>query len=199
VDICYLGGVHGLYIVINHLWLTLRRHWGHDLAHPTWYGTALARCITMAALLFSMAIFRADNLHTSWLMIKGLAGLNGVLVPELHLNLWGIGILAAGAPRLGDPGGDHTPAGIVSPGMADLLLGNCLFYAEHPGNHVPGRARPALSLTGSRRDLGLVALAAHTGLGPGVRPLGRHYHTHDGQTQSLLIFSILSDHPCLGL
>jgi len=30
------GGVHGLYIVINHLWLTLRRHWGHDLAHPTW-------------------------------------------------------------------------------------------------------------------------------------------------------------------
>ena len=38
------GGMHGLYIVINHLWLTLRRRWGQDLDHPTWYGTALARC-----------------------------------------------------------------------------------------------------------------------------------------------------------
>jgi len=68
----------------------------------------------MAALLFSMAIFRADNLHTSWLMIKGLAGLNGVLVPELHLNLWGLGflqpVLPAGGSRWGPyPCWDRIP------------------------------------------------------------------------------------------
>jgi alginate O-acetyltransferase complex protein AlgI len=87
------GGLHGLYIVINHLWLSLRRRWGHDLDHPTWYGTIFARCITLSALLFSIAIFRADNLHTAWSMIKGLAGCHGVILPVYHLKAFGLGFL----------------------------------------------------------------------------------------------------------
>jgi alginate O-acetyltransferase complex protein AlgI len=136
------GGVHGLYIVINHLWLTLRRHWGHDLAHPTWYGTALARCITMAALLFSMAIFRANNLHTSWLMIKGLAGLNGVLVPELHLNLWGLGFLQPVLPGWGIQVGTIS---LLGPYPLEWLIFCWLIVSFMPNTQeIMSRAEPAL-------------------------------------------------------
>jgi alginate O-acetyltransferase complex protein AlgI len=84
------GGLHGLYIVINHLWLSWRRRWGHDLTPPTWYGTVCARCLTMAALLVSVAIFRADNLHTAWSMIKGMVGCHGVVLPVYHLRALGL-------------------------------------------------------------------------------------------------------------
>jgi alginate O-acetyltransferase complex protein AlgI len=87
------GGLHGLYIIVNHLWLSLRRRWGQDLDHPTWYGTVLARGLTFAALLASVALIRADSLPSSWLMVKGLAGLHGVLLPETHLRVWGLGFL----------------------------------------------------------------------------------------------------------
>ena len=137
-----MGGLHGLYIVINHLWLTLRRHWGHDLGHTTWYGTALARCITMAALLFSMAIFRADNLHTAWLMIKGLAGLNGVLMPELHLNLWGLEFLK---PVLTGWGIQVGTISLLRPYCLEWLI-FCWFIVSFMPNtqEIMSRAEPAL-------------------------------------------------------
>lgn len=136
------GGMHGLYIVINHIWLRLRRYWGQDLAHPTWYGTAMAQLITFAAFQLSMAIFRADNLKASWVIIKGMAGLNGVLLPELHLNLYGLGFLV---PRLS---GWHIQVGDItllgSYAMEWLIL--CWFIVWFMPNtqEIMSRVEPAL-------------------------------------------------------
>lgn len=87
------GAMHGAYIVINLIWFRLRHYWGHDPRHTTWYGTVVALAITFAAFQVSMAVFRADNLHTTWVLIKGMAGFNGVLLPEGHVNLYGLAFL----------------------------------------------------------------------------------------------------------
>ena len=87
------GGIHGLYLVINLLWRRLQRFVGYELDHPTWYGLALAKLITFVGLLISVAVFRADSLWSSWAIIKGMVGLNGILLPEYHLNLYGLGFL----------------------------------------------------------------------------------------------------------
>jgi D-alanyl-lipoteichoic acid acyltransferase DltB (MBOAT superfamily) len=84
------GSVHGLFIVINHFWHRLRRYWGHNLENPTWYGTALAIALTFTTLSATMALFRADNLNAALIMLKGMAGLHGVVLPSFLLEGWGL-------------------------------------------------------------------------------------------------------------
>jgi alginate O-acetyltransferase complex protein AlgI len=84
------GGVHGCYLLINHLWRTWRRAWGHDFADPTRYGSALARALTFIFLVASMPLFRAGNLKAAMVMLKGMAGFNGILLSSQALKLWGM-------------------------------------------------------------------------------------------------------------
>jgi hypothetical protein len=48
---------------------------------------------TFAAFQVSMAVFRADNFKAAWVLIKGMVGLNGILLPEGHVKLYGLGFL----------------------------------------------------------------------------------------------------------
>ncbi|HEX7390678.1 MAG TPA: MBOAT family O-acyltransferase [Acidiphilium sp.] len=90
------GGLHGLYLVVHHQWR--RRGW----RLPGW----LARAITLFAVLIAWVPFRADSLGACRIMLRGLAGLNGVALPAMIVHAIPVlGLVArpvAVLPWLGD-------------------------------------------------------------------------------------------------
>jgi len=71
------GGLHGLYLVINHGWNAIRpRQWAASRAYR-----ALAWGVTLLAVLVAWVPFRAEDLDGTGRILTGMAGLNGVHVP----------------------------------------------------------------------------------------------------------------------
>jgi D-alanyl-lipoteichoic acid acyltransferase DltB (MBOAT superfamily) len=83
------GGLHGIYLTINHIWRNIRRSLGHDIRQSTWIGRFLGCALTVAAFIFSIAFFRTQDLNGAILMTRGMLGLNGVALPVEWLNLLG--------------------------------------------------------------------------------------------------------------
>ena len=75
------GGLHGLYLTVNHVWRNLRRSLGQDIRQSTWFGRFMGCALTMAAFIFSIAFFRTQDLNGAILMAKGMLGLNGIALP----------------------------------------------------------------------------------------------------------------------
>ncbi|MGB3293873.1 MAG: MBOAT family protein [Phormidesmis sp.] len=65
------GGLHGLYLSIDHGWRRLR------MPIPT----ALAWLFTFSAVVFSWAIFRAETLADAGHLVKAMSGLGGIVLP----------------------------------------------------------------------------------------------------------------------
>lgn len=72
------GGLHGLYLVINHGWSAFTRGAG-------WADSWIARCfyhaITFLAVVVAWVLFRAESLPAAMTMLRGMVGLNGVMLP----------------------------------------------------------------------------------------------------------------------
>ncbi|MEO8894058.1 MAG: MBOAT family O-acyltransferase, partial [Coleofasciculaceae cyanobacterium] len=75
------GGLHGIYLVINHQWHSLRRSLGHDLTKTYWWSRGLACLVTFFAVVIAWVFFRAKDLDSALLMIKGMMGINGISIP----------------------------------------------------------------------------------------------------------------------
>jgi D-alanyl-lipoteichoic acid acyltransferase DltB (MBOAT superfamily) len=67
------GGLHGIYLIVHQQW---RRFGGR-------MGARLAQGITLLAVLVAWVPFRAESLRASWIMLRGLCGAGGVLLPDL--------------------------------------------------------------------------------------------------------------------
>jgi D-alanyl-lipoteichoic acid acyltransferase DltB (MBOAT superfamily) len=84
------GGLHGVYLVINHGWHALRRTLGQDpgvaLSRPA---HALSVLLTFLAVVAAWVVFRAENLHAAMNMLGAMAGLNGFVLPDAWLAKWG--------------------------------------------------------------------------------------------------------------
>ena len=75
------GGLHGFYLVVNHAW----QHLAGGLRgnrQPRWWGRGLAWLITFLAVIVAWVFFRAADFTTAVSILKGMAGLNGVTLPE---------------------------------------------------------------------------------------------------------------------
>ena len=83
------GGLHGIFLVINHVWHGLRRRMGHDLAHSTWHGRVAARALTFLVVVGAWVCFRAEGLDAAGRILAGMTGANGVWLPASYLNLFG--------------------------------------------------------------------------------------------------------------
>ncbi len=74
------GGIHGLYIVTNHLWRKIfplpskknKKHQSHKLLK-----NFMAWILTFMAVNAAFVMFRSDNVNTALLIYKGMLGLNG--------------------------------------------------------------------------------------------------------------------------
>ena len=78
----FWGGLHGVFITINHGWRWLRRAWGQDTASSTMSGRAAARALTFIAVTITWVFFRAATWTGALAMLDGMTGLNGVILPQ---------------------------------------------------------------------------------------------------------------------
>jgi D-alanyl-lipoteichoic acid acyltransferase DltB (MBOAT superfamily) len=77
--VCW-GGLHGAYLLVNHGWRALKRRsgWG-DGGAP---GRLAAGALTFVAVVTGLVVFRAEKLADARAIVAGMAGLNGVSVPD---------------------------------------------------------------------------------------------------------------------
>jgi D-alanyl-lipoteichoic acid acyltransferase DltB (MBOAT superfamily) len=79
----FWGGLHGVYLMVNHGWTALRIRLGHDPKQTTTGGRALARLITFVAVVVGWVFFRASNVDDALAILRGMAGMNGVSIPAV--------------------------------------------------------------------------------------------------------------------
>lgn len=81
------GGLHGLYLVINHAWQALKQRLWPQADSP-WPGSKLAaRSLTFVAVVVAWVFFRADSVSTATSLLGSMAGLKGVILPEAWRGL----------------------------------------------------------------------------------------------------------------
>ncbi len=76
------GLLHGVFLVINHAWASMRRLVGwKPESDPGWLRAVWVGA-TFLAFTISLVFFRADDLSAATVMFKAMAGLNGVVMPS---------------------------------------------------------------------------------------------------------------------
>ena len=138
------GGLHGVFLMVNHGWHALKRAAGRTPAEPTAWGIGLGRIITFLCVVAAWVLFRAEDWTTAFVILKGMAGLNGMVLPGELLAATGgfgallteMGIAAGPVPSLDGPG--------------VLWLGVLLAIVWFAPNtqEIMGRYEPALDFVG---------------------------------------------------
>jgi D-alanyl-lipoteichoic acid acyltransferase DltB (MBOAT superfamily) len=74
------GGLHGLYLVINHGWRSLaeRMNWKSEGRLGGFAGGIL----TFLSVVVGWVFFRADSFKSAWTLLAGMSGLNGFSLPQ---------------------------------------------------------------------------------------------------------------------
>lgn len=78
------GGLHGLYLAVNHVWQSM----GWTRAAGRMCGGIPAALLTFLAVVVAWVFFRADSVHSATGILQGMAGMNGVCLPEQVLALY---------------------------------------------------------------------------------------------------------------
>ncbi len=143
------GTLHGVYLVINHGWHALRRSWGHDIRRSTWWGRACGCVITFTAVVIGWVLFRSADLAAAVAMLKAMAGLNGLVLPDFWLPKWGAAgaWLAGHGVRFGDTH-DLVGGGVVNWIGISLLI---VWFAPNTQQLLTAY-RPALALFAERYE-----------------------------------------------
>lgn len=81
------GGLHGIYLAINHGWHALKGSLGiPDMGIA---GRFFGRAATFLSIVAAWVFFRADDLDSAFSVLRGMMGLNGVIIPDFWLPKWG--------------------------------------------------------------------------------------------------------------
>lgn len=80
------GALHGVFLVICHGWIQLRRRSGRE---APLLPTAVGMSLTFIAVVAAWVPFRADSLATARVVMEGMLGLNGVTLPSHYARLLG--------------------------------------------------------------------------------------------------------------
>ncbi|MDD5262355.1 MAG: MBOAT family protein [Methylacidiphilales bacterium] len=70
------GGLHGIYLVINHAFQNLRQRMGWDEGRWGWRGRILSTAATFLAVTVAWVFFRSPDLKTAGHMLSGMIGGN---------------------------------------------------------------------------------------------------------------------------
>ena len=71
------GGLHGLYLDINHAWRALKPKLNLMLKVPPFISNNVSWLITFIAVMISWVFFRAPSIHSALLVLKAMFGFNG--------------------------------------------------------------------------------------------------------------------------
>ncbi|WP_036485572.1 MBOAT family protein [Myxosarcina sp. GI1] len=93
----FWGGLHGIYLVVNHLYRSLRKYLGHNLRNDGWLLRGVGWLVTFIAVVISWVFFRASSFDTALGILGAMFGANGIQLPpffEPHMEFlrnWGVG------------------------------------------------------------------------------------------------------------
>jgi len=82
------GGLHGIYLVINHFWRALRDRFGMTRSNSV--GRVFSLLLTFMAICIAWVFFRAADLTTAMRILNGMTGFNGVYLPVTWVAPLGI-------------------------------------------------------------------------------------------------------------
>jgi alginate O-acetyltransferase complex protein AlgI len=136
------GGLHGIYLVINHGWRALRGRIGG--ASGGLFGRLASTLLTFLAVVVAWVFFRAHDVSSALAMLSSMAGQNGVVLPA------GVGrALGAGLPEVLAPFGiSFGDVGLLfkRPWEAYWIAGSLLFVWLLPNTQeIMRRYEPALA------------------------------------------------------
>lgn len=154
------GGLHGLYLVINHAWHTLRRSFGQDPSQPvSRLSCALSVLLTFLSVVVAWVFFRATDLHSATVLLSAMFGGNGFELPDHWQPKWG-----ALGDWLATHGASFTPQHGLLPGGAINWIWICLLVVWFAPNtqQIMASFKPALEpvATPARRLLWRPSLSA---------------------------------------
>jgi len=75
------GGLHGCYLVLNHVWRALTEALGWRRGGEAWWSKALGVATTFLAVVVAWVPFRAESLEPTLAIYRGMLGLNGAALP----------------------------------------------------------------------------------------------------------------------
>ncbi len=76
------GALHGAYLVINHMWEKLAQWLWPEGILPRGLSRLLAWALTFLAVIVGWVFFRSANFSAAVIMLRGMAGLDGVALPN---------------------------------------------------------------------------------------------------------------------
>ncbi|MDJ0697069.1 MAG: MBOAT family protein [Mastigocoleus sp. MO_167.B18] len=76
------GGLHGVYLIINHQWRSLRKFLGYDLKNTNFLDRGFGWLLTFFAVVVSWVLFRAESVDSAFLILQGMFGLSDWSIPE---------------------------------------------------------------------------------------------------------------------
>lgn len=83
------GGMHGVLLVINHLWRKRGFCVSRKKTSPGFFIRILAWAATFFSVALTFVMFRAHSIATAISIYKGAFGLNGFMMPDAWLIKWG--------------------------------------------------------------------------------------------------------------
>ncbi len=174
------GGLHGFYLIVNHGWNAIRERLGLARSNSR-LGCWSARLITFVAVVAAWVFFRAESFHGAMLILEGMVGLNGVLLPSAYANhlgalaslLEGLGIHFDAQMAAGGLGARQAAwLALLLVGVWELPNSQELLANFRPALEVPpvpahffgGPFRRAATVIGLLHSDGTFALTSMTGL-----------------------------------
>ena len=76
------GGLHGIYLVINHQWHTFLRWLGHDPKKSHWLSRGLGWFVTFLAVVIAWVFFRANTMGAATEILGAMFGTHGIALPR---------------------------------------------------------------------------------------------------------------------
>lgn len=135
------GLLHGLYLVVNHLWRELKERLGISSTAPVFFRMA-STCVTFLAVVVGWVFFRAETVDAAISILRGMAGLNGLVLPFSYSGHFGSYV-----PELQKLGIEFGNAGLYQ-GAFELLwiVGMFVLVWAFPNTQeFVGKANPALA------------------------------------------------------
>lgn len=83
------GGLHGLYLAINHGWRSLCTRYFSSLGDTGIWGKLMAWAFTFIAVVVAWVFFRATTLEGALSLLSGMIGLHGISLPVVFQSSLG--------------------------------------------------------------------------------------------------------------
>ena len=118
------GGLHGLFLVVNHGWRRLRERVGVAPSNPSRVGTVLSVGITFLSVVMAWVLFRAAGFAAAKSILAGMMGFNGISLPRTVFSMLGGAsdlLVGLGMTFEGSFAGGATLAGMSALPFAALL------------------------------------------------------------------------------